>query len=74
MGGAKINDLKLLQVRLRIADRLDEISKIVGPAFKLTLIARHTTNEEAHILLSEGDERAALAAAAKLLDETGVPK
>ncbi len=72
MNNASINDPKLRGVRSAIAMMLEQIQDIVGPDYRLTLIARHKSNDNAHIMLSEGDERNAISAAQKLLTDTKV--
>lgn len=66
----KINDPSMQWLRAAIGSRLESIQKLLGPDYQLTLIARHATNDESHIMLSTGGERAAIAAAEKLLGES----
>ena len=67
---ASVNDWKLQGVRISVAMMLNKIQEILGSDYRLTLIARHKSNDNAHIMLSEGDERNAISAAEKLLAET----
>ena len=70
MSKTRINDPKMHALRVAVSDQLEKIQRIVGSDYRLTLIARHKTNADAHIMLSENDERAAIEAAAELLRDS----
>ena len=59
-------DANLNLLRLSIADKLCAIEDLLPAGYRLTLVCRHTLNDEAHIILSVDDLRKAVAAIGKL--------
>lgn len=63
----------LARLRNAIAALLVEVEDLLPDAYRLTLIARHVSNDNAHILLSVDDElEAAIAAIQRLRTEAAV--
>lgn len=67
---SRTNPDNLWELRLQIAEKLCLIEELLGGAaatpYKLTLIARHTANEEAHIVVTNDDQGEAIEAVQKL--------
>ncbi len=56
-------------LRVLIAQELDKIAQILGPDYKMSCLARHKSNDQAHILVSEDDETDIITAVTNLRDD-----